>query len=95
MFFKLNKVFLLAILIFSMSFAQKLTTDWKVTDVGQIRQLLTNQGLLWPAGYSIPLSINTEFPPGSYEEHIGEAGNVVSVQQECRHPGQEAQCPQP
>ncbi len=58
---------------------QTLTTDYVITDAGQIRQLITNQGLLWFGGYSIPVIINAEFPPGSFEEHIGEAGIWVGA----------------
>jgi len=61
------------------AFAQQITIDWKIINIGQVRQLITNKGPLWPCGYPIPLLINTEFPPGSYEEHIGEAGIWVGA----------------
>ena len=70
---------LVVLLVLKFSPAQKLTTDYVITDACQIRQLITNQGLLWFGGYSIPISINAEFPPASYEEHIGEAGIWVGA----------------
>jgi len=65
--------------IFSIAWGQTLTTDYVITDAGQIRQLITNQGLLWSGGYSVPTNINAEFPPASFEEHIGEAGIWVGA----------------
>jgi len=55
-------------------FAQKAKLDWKVHNVGKVRQLVTNMGALWRAVTNYPGLIYCEFPPSSYEEHIGEAG---------------------
>ncbi|WP_456408058.1 hypothetical protein [Caldithrix abyssi] len=56
------------------AFGQEITIDWKYHNVGRVRQLITNKGPLWPAGYPVRDMINCEYPPGSFEEHIGEAG---------------------
>lgn len=71
------------ILIFSRPlFAQQTTLDWKLHDVGKVRQVVTNTGginatpdLNTGAGlHDYPGLINCEFPPNSQEEHILEAG---------------------
>jgi len=67
----------LSVVLFSnvQTFAQQVSLDWKIEDAGEVRQLVTNMGTLWPAGgKNYPGLINCEFPPGSFEEHIGEAG---------------------
>ena len=46
-------------------------------DVGQVRQFISNIGSLWPTGAlmgSWSGLIYCEFPPNSYEEHVGEGG---------------------
>lgn len=60
--------------------SQQVTLDWKVADVGQVRQFLANNGSFWHLNkYDYPELINTEFPPNSYEEHVGEAGLWVGA----------------
>ena len=53
---------------------QAVPLDWKMHDVGQVRQLITNMGALWSAQTNYPGLIYCEFPPNSHEEHIGQAG---------------------
>ena len=64
----------LGFLLSATMFAQKTKLDWKVHTVGKVRQLVTNMGTLWSAATNYPGLIYSEFPPNSYEEHIGEAG---------------------
>lgn len=72
------------VLIFCLSaFAQtRVTLDWKMHDVGQVRQFISNIGSLWPTGYlsgDFSGLIYCEFPPNSYEEHVGEGGIWVGA----------------
>ncbi|MDZ7262951.1 MAG: hypothetical protein ONB16_00110 [candidate division KSB1 bacterium] len=60
-------------------FAQRTTLDWKVHNVGKVRQLITNMGALWAASTDYPGLIYCEYPPNSHEEHIGEAGIWVGA----------------
>ena len=53
---------------------QQVSLDWKLHNVGQVRQLVTNMGALWRAQTNYPGLIYCEFPPNSYEEHIGQGG---------------------
>lgn len=53
-----------------LSNAQFITLDYAVHDVGQIRQLVTNQGTWDEAGTNYPGLINAEYPPGSFQEHL-------------------------
>nr|NIW77953.1 hypothetical protein [Calditrichia bacterium] len=59
--------------------SQNTTLDWKLHDVGQIRQVVTNTGG-WNAKppddqfFGYPRLINCEYPPGSFEEHLTEGG---------------------
>lgn len=59
-------------------FAQtRVTLDWKMHDVGQVRQFVSNIGSLWPTSYfsgDFTGLIYCEFPPNSFEEHVGEGG---------------------
>lgn len=62
--------------------AQQTRLDWKVHDVGKVRELVTNIGSLWPTGYlwsDYPSLIYCEFPPNSNEEHVGEGGIWVGA----------------
>jgi len=81
--FSINKiivsVFLLLFTFLNGLFSQEITLDWKIHDVGNVRQLITNKGPLWPAGITYPGLINCEYPPNSFEEHIGEAGIWVGA----------------
>lgn len=58
-------------------FAQETTLDWKLHDVGKVRQVITNTGG-WNAKFDdffdYPRLINCEYPLNSFEEHITEAG---------------------
>lgn len=58
-------------------FAQQAAIDWKLHDVGKVRQVVTNTGGLnakLDNLFSYPRLINCEYPPNSYEEHITESG---------------------
>ena len=59
--------------------AQQANLDWKVHDVGRVRQVVTNMGTLWGALTNYPGLIYAEFPPGSFEEHVAEGGIKVSA----------------
>ncbi|MCK4577643.1 MAG: hypothetical protein KAU50_02560 [Candidatus Marinimicrobia bacterium] len=61
---------------------QQVTLDWKMHDVGSVRQFISNIGCLWPTGYLLgdfTGRIYCEFPPNSEEEHIGEGGIWVGA----------------
>jgi hypothetical protein len=55
-------------------FAQLARLDWKLHDVGKIRQVITNQGAMNRASTNYPGYIMSEFPPGSDEEHLYQGG---------------------
>jgi len=59
--------------------AQRAALDWKMHDVGKVRQLITNMGTLWGASTNYPGLIYSEFPPNSFEEHLGEGGIWVGA----------------
>ena len=65
---------LLALCVPPASKAQFTRLDWKLTTVGKVRQVLTNQGTFNKADTRYPGLINTEFPPGSTEEHLFQGG---------------------
>jgi hypothetical protein len=75
MFYKFT-LFLISILIISSSvYAQETNLDWRIHNVGKVRQVITNNGALNAADhfagrYNYPYLINCEFPPNSNEEHI-------------------------
>ena len=71
--------FIIIIVMSSSLFAQQSTLDWKLHNVGQIKQLVTNMGTLWKASTDYPGLIYCEFPPNSNEEHIGEGGLWVGA----------------
>ncbi len=51
--------------------------DWKMEDVGNVRQFVCNLGSLWPTGYlwdAYQPLIYCEYKPAPGEEHIGEGG---------------------
>ncbi|RPH37862.1 hypothetical protein EHM92_01580, partial [bacterium] len=54
--------------------AQFATLSWKLTTVGKVRQVLTNQGTLNAAQTRYPGLILCEFPAGSNEEHLFQGG---------------------
>jgi len=83
-FFQMIKrhIILLIILFFilpSESDAQKTTLDWKLHDIGAVRQLITNMGALWRVSTDYPGLIYCEYPRNSNEEHIGEGGIWVGA----------------
>ena len=60
-------------------FGQNPTIDYKVHDAGAFRQVVTNTGALWRQQSRYPGLIYTEFPLGSNEEHLGEAGFAIAA----------------
>jgi hypothetical protein len=78
---KITLLFLTIIILghFGMPYAQQQNVylDWRMHDVGKVRQFISNIGSLWPTGYLLgdfTGLIYCEFPPASFEEHIGEGG---------------------
>lgn len=59
--------------------AQRATLDWKLHNVGSVRQLVTNMGTMWSASTNYPGLIYSEYPLNSLEEHIGEGGIWVGA----------------
>ncbi len=59
--------------------AQFAKLDWKVHNVGKVRQVVTNMGTLNKALTRFPGLINSEFPPGSDEEHLYQGGLWVGA----------------
>ncbi|HKJ31981.1 MAG TPA: hypothetical protein VKA34_09135, partial [Balneolales bacterium] len=57
-----------------MGYAQLITRDYKLHDVGNVRQIITNHGNLNKENTNYPGLINCEFPPHSYVEHLGSTG---------------------
>lgn len=72
-------IILIVIMQSSFVLGQMANIDWKMTNVGKIRQLLTNMGT-WDDSYengpktSYTGLIYSEFPAGSNEEHLYQAG---------------------
>ncbi len=68
--------FILAVFILcGLLYAQETNIDWKIHNVGKVRQVITNNGALNAAEphnkiYDYPYLINCEYPPNSNEEHI-------------------------
>ncbi|GBD92508.1 hypothetical protein BMS3Abin05_00080 [bacterium BMS3Abin05] len=66
-------------------FAQWTHLDWKMHNVGKVRQVIVNTGALNAidangfSKYGYPGLINCEFPPNSDEEHIFKAGFWVGA----------------
>lgn len=57
--------------------AQQTTLDWKLHDVGRVRQVVTNTGGMnakYDNLFDYSRLINCEYPPNSFEEHITEGG---------------------
>jgi len=71
----------LMITVFSNAvWSQFVTLDWKMQDIGAVRQWIPNNGGFWAMGvYDCPLLINVEYPVGNYIEHIGEGGIWVGA----------------
>ncbi|MDI6767113.1 MAG: hypothetical protein QME52_09855 [Bacteroidota bacterium] len=71
----LTKILILSSFLSSVSlFAQKARLDWKLHEVGAVKQLITNIGSLWRSNTNYPGLIYCEYPRNSHEEHIGEGG---------------------
>jgi len=60
-------------------YAQFTKLDWKVHNVGKVRQVVTNMGTLNKALTKFPGAIYSEFPPGSDEEHLYQGGLWVGA----------------
>ena len=75
----MKRIIFILFIVIATGFSQEITIDWKHHNIGRVRQLITNKGPLWPAGYPVRDMINCEYPPGSFEEHIGEAGIWVGA----------------
>src|SRR3972149_6585701 len=63
-------------------FAQTVTLNWKLHDIGKVRQVITNTGWLnakYDATFDFPGLINCEYPAGSREENITEAGPWIGA----------------
>lgn len=61
---------------------ERVSLDWKLHDVGKVRQFVSNIGSLWPTWVlwgSWTGLIYCEFPPNSHEEHVGEGGIWVGA----------------
>lgn len=61
---------------------QEVSLDWKLHDVGKVREFISNVGSLWPTfalWTDYPGLIYCEFPPNQSEEHIGEGGIWVGA----------------
>ncbi len=62
--------------------AQQVTLDWKLINIGKVRQVITNTGWLNAVGdatFDYKRLTNCEYPPGSNEEHITEAGPWIGA----------------
>jgi hypothetical protein len=68
---------LLLVLSTTLTYAQNARIDWKLHNVGKIRQVVTNMGTLNKARSNYPGLLQCEFPPGSEEEHIYQYGIMV------------------
>ncbi|OGU74225.1 MAG: hypothetical protein A2V93_07980 [Ignavibacteria bacterium RBG_16_34_14] len=74
-----NLVLIYLFLCLSSTFGQRTNLDWKLHNIGEVRQLVTNMGTLWQANVDYPGLIYSEFPRESHEEHIGEGGIWVGA----------------
>jgi len=59
--------------------AQFTKLDWKLHNVGKVRQVITNMGTLSKARTGYPGLIFSEFPPGSDEEHLYQGGMWIGA----------------
>ncbi|MEJ2634035.1 MAG: hypothetical protein P8184_01935 [Calditrichia bacterium] len=79
---KSNIIFFILIFAFAAFAQQNVSLDWKMHDVGKVRQFVSNLGSLWPTSYLLgdfTGLIYCEFPPNSFEEHVGEGGIWVGA----------------
>ncbi len=69
------RLFLLSAIGTSSLIAQYYTKlDWKLHNVGKVRQVVTNMGAMDKAATNFPGLILAEFPPNSDEEHLYQGG---------------------
>jgi hypothetical protein len=54
--------------------AQQTRLDWRLHNVGKVRQVVTNMGTMNKAQTNYPGLLNSEFPPNSNEEHLYQGG---------------------
>ncbi len=77
------KSYILIILLFifiNQAQSQLARLDWKLHDVGAVRQVVTNMGTNWGTfSMDYPYLLYCEFPLNSNEEHIGEGGLWVGA----------------
>jgi hypothetical protein len=59
--------------------AQQTRLDYKIHDVGKIRQVVTNVGTLWTGPTNYPGLIFAEYPPNSFIEHLDEGGIKIGA----------------
>lgn len=68
-------IFLGVVLLFpAAAMAQAARLDWRLHNVGKIRQVVTNMGTFNKGQTTYPGLINCEFPAGSNEEHLYQGG---------------------
>lgn len=82
MYRKINSVFFLVIVLFftGKTYGQLARLDWKLHNVGAVRQVVTNMGTNWGTFImNYPYLIYCEYPLNSNEEHIGEGGLWVGA----------------
>lgn len=60
-------------------FGQLTHLDWKLHNVGKIRQVITNQGAMDKGATNYPGLLMCEFPPNSDEEHLYQGGIWVGA----------------
>ena len=77
----LNKIiiqFIILLIVCSPVYAQFTNLDWKLHDVGRVRQLITNMGTIDNSHENVkttyPGLLYCEMPPGSNEEHVFQGG---------------------
>ncbi len=68
------RLFLFSAIGTSSLIAQYTRLDWKLHNVGKVRQVVTNMGTMNKAETTYPGLINAEFPPNSGEEHLYQGG---------------------
>ena len=61
------------------AFAQQTQLDYKIHDVGKVRQVVTNAGTLWTGPTNFPGLLFAEYPPNSFIEHLDEGGIKVGA----------------
>lgn len=76
---KVVPVLLTSLYLTAPAAAQEATLDWKMHDVGKVRQLVTNMGTLWTGLTNYPGLLYAEYPPNSFQEHVAEGGIKVGA----------------